>query len=526
MRVLIVGNGIIANLCALHLRNRLPADVEIVIVGPESPGGMPVVGEATIEITAQFLENQLGLGDYLRTTHYPKYALTYYFKLDPQNPDDRRYSVQCNERDPADLAPMPDWEGPMARPPSWQLNRAVFDRDIRVMVDEAPGIRRVLCKVTDVALNQQGHHQVVYQRDGEADGTLETDWLIDASGRRQILAKKLKLTKKAKTEQRNCFWFRLTGFDRHHLKNLDALGPMPASEGEPYHYDRYYSTHHFMGRGNWIWLIPMRTADGTELMSIGISSRPDVYPHTVRSMDDFMEHVAKEHPVITDLVASGNVEDTNIFNNYRYVIEQAYSVDRWCIVGDAAFAPDPLFSNGLAFSTVQLEQVGEMIARDCAGEHCPDYIAQLEKVFWKPVAGSQNTIAKWYETMDDPLLCAPRLHWIEVSYFYLVLPLIVNRCHIDPERLSMWSFMRDDGAPLELPKKLLTLRQKMKSVTPEHFVYHGKEKVNLRALTRVGDLKELREQQLEAANLLDAYTEELMDMWANASTRTDSPPPE
>ena len=32
-----------------------------------------------------------------------------------------------------------------------------------------------------------------------------------------------------------------------------------------------------MGRGNWIWLIPMRTEDDTELMSVGIVSRPDVY---------------------------------------------------------------------------------------------------------------------------------------------------------------------------------------------------------------------------------------------------------
>lgn len=515
MRVLIVGNGVVGNLAALYLRKRLPTNVEIVIVGPESRGGMPVVGESTIEITARFLENQLELGDYLRTTHYPKYALTYYFKLDFENPDDRRYSVQCNERDPTDLAPLPGWEGPMARPPSWQLNRSVFDRDIRVMVDKTPGIRRILGTVTDITLDPEALHVVAYRGDDQGHDTLGANWLIDASGRRQILAKKLKLTRKSRTAQRNSFWFRLSGFERDLLGQLDALGPMPPSEGEHYHYDRYYSTHHFMGRGNWIWLIPMRTADDSELISIGISSRPDVYPHSVRNMDDFMEHVSKEHPVITDLVETGTVEDTNTLNNYRYVIERAYSPDRWCIVGDAAFAPDPLFSNGLAFSTVQLEQVGEMIARDCAGEHSPEYIAQLEEIFWKPVVGSQNTIAKWYETMDDSLLCAPRLHWIEVSYFYVLLPLIVNRCHYDPERLPMFNYMRGDGVPIDVPKLLLNLREGIETATPDHFVYHGKEKVNLRALEQVGNLKELRAQFLAASEVLDRYTEELTGRWGS-----------
>lgn len=62
MRVVIIGNGIIANLGALYLRKRLPESTEIVIVGPTSRGGLPVVGESTKEITAMFLEEKLGLG--------------------------------------------------------------------------------------------------------------------------------------------------------------------------------------------------------------------------------------------------------------------------------------------------------------------------------------------------------------------------------------------------------------------------------------------------------------------------------
>jgi len=402
----------------------------------------------------------------------------------------------------------------MARPPSWQLNRSVFDRDLQRFVSDEGGIRRITGKVTGLQVRDDAAHTVSVDLQAGGAEDLEADWLVDASGRKQLLAKKLGLRNKPREKQRNCFWFRLNGFDRSIVSRIDALGPMPAGKGEPYHHERYYTTHHFMGKGNWIWLIPMRTPDDSELISIGLSSRPDVYPHRVSSVDDFLTHVSQEHPVIAELVASGTVEDTNVFNNYRYTVKQAYSENRWCMVGDAAFAPDPLFSNGLAFSTIQIEQVGEMIARDHSGGHDAAYIKRLEEIFWKPVVGSQNTIANWYETMDDALLCAARLHFIEVTYFYFLLPLIVNRCHYDPDRLDMWNYFQSSSNGIELPERLLALRRKVPKAEPRHFVYQGKEKVNLRALQRCEDVGELRSQLSDGTKLLDGYMKELVARWA------------
>ena len=76
MRVAIIGNGILANTGALYFKKRLPADVDVVMIGPDGRGGLPLVGESTIEITAQFLEGELGMGDYLCKNHYPKFGLT------------------------------------------------------------------------------------------------------------------------------------------------------------------------------------------------------------------------------------------------------------------------------------------------------------------------------------------------------------------------------------------------------------------------------------------------------------------
>ncbi len=510
MRVAFVGNSIVANMGALYLRKLLPEDVEIFKIGPTNRGGIPMVGESTIEITAQFLENKLGLAQYLRKKHCPKYALTYYFKLDPENPDDRSYSVHCNEREPRDLPPLEGWTGPMARPPSWQLNRHVFDKDLKVMAEEA-GIFHIDGQVKNIEIDRYaGHTMTIQQAHGE-NYTFTADWVIDTSGRACLLGKKFGLIQKP-AQQRNVFWFRLADFDRSILSDINALGPMPAGTGESYHYDRYYSTHHFMGHGNWIWMIPLRSEDNSKLISIGLTYRPDIYEYNIRSVNDFVDCVAKVHPVVSDFVASGQVVDTNMMHRYHYIAKQVYSSDRWGIAGDAACAPDPLFSNGLAFSTIQLEQLGALIQRDLEGEHEKGFAERLSTAFLGPVLNSQSAISHWYATMGDPFLSALRLNWIEISYFYMLLPMVVNRCHYEPKGLELWRLLQNTrrGRDVEIPKALLDLRAKIDQVHPEFFVYQGKEKINPRALEQVSSTNEIRKQIVEGSALQRKYYKDVI----------------
>jgi flavin-dependent dehydrogenase len=507
MRVAIIGNGIVANLGALYFSKRLPQSAEIMLIGPDSRGGLPVVGESTIEITTQFLEGQLGLGQYLRRNHLPKYSLTYYFKLDPDDPTDRTYSVHCTEREPADTRPLDGWKGPMARPPAWQLNRTTFDRDMRTEVAKLGRIERIDGTVTDVVLDGASGHTLTVKREKGGSRSLKADWVIDATGRKQLLGKKLGLVVKPEG-QRDCFWFRLADFDRSLLANLNALGPMPPAPGEAYHYDRYYSTHHFMGRGNWIWLIPMKADDDSELMSVGLVSRPDIYDHEVRTLEAFLENVSGVHPVVSEFVASGRVVDTNLLRRYHHVVSKVYSPDRWAIVGDAAFAPDPLFSNGLAFCTIQLEQLGEMITQDCEGNHSAEFVTALSDAFMAPVIGSQTAITNWYKSMDDAYLSSLRLNWIDFTYFYLLLPLVVNRCHFDPDRVALWKFLllgRGGQNGFDIPRRLADTRTMFDAPGPDHFIYNGKVKINPRALEKAADIDAVREQIQEGARLRRKY---------------------
>lgn len=510
MRIALIGNGILGNVGALYFKKKFP-EAEVYVIGPTDRGGLPVVGESIIEITALFLENHLDMAEYLMKNHLPKYALTYYFKLDLDDPSDRTYSVHCNEKGTDDVKPLPGWEGPMDRPASWLLNRDVFDKDIKQMVDDNGGIKRIYGLVNEFELNDGKPHVLQVKEENGNTTEVQVDWAIDCTGRKQIFARKMDLVVKPEG-QRDCFWFRVKGYDRDILKNIDALGPMPPEIGEPYHYDRYYSTHHFLGKGFWIWMIPMKAEDGGDVMSIGFTSHPDHCEADIRSMEDFQNYVSTIHPVVSELVASGEIVDTNLLKRYHYVTSQVYSKDRWAIIGDAAFAPDPLFSNGIAFGTIMLEQIGEMIRQDMEGTFDQKLVDTLSTAFAGPVLATQTAISNWYKTMHDPYLNALRLNWIEVAYFYMLLPMVANRCHYDPEMIPLWKILqnRPEESAFDLTNDLLEARKLFDKATPEHFIYMGKEKVNSKALKQVSNHKEIQEQILEGARIRDDYTKEVI----------------
>jgi hypothetical protein len=217
--------------------------------------------------------------------------------------------------------------------------------------------------------------------------------------------------------------------------------------------------------------------------------------------------------VVAEFVKSGRVVDTNLLRSYHYVSSPVYSADRWGIVGDAAFAPDPMFSNGLAFCTIQLEQLGQLIADDCEGALTEEFANALSEAFMAPVLASQTAITNWYMSMGDAYLSSLRLTWIEFAYFYMLLPLVINRCHYDPERLRFWKILQlglsENG--FEIPQELLDARALFDKPTAEHFLYKGEEKVNLRALDRVDDPMEIQQQIIEGGMLRKRYIQEVLE---------------
>src|SRR4029077_4570202 len=127
----------------------------------------PIVGESLVEVSVDFLL-ELGMGAYLVEKHYPKYGLTYYFKPDIDNPQDRTYVVD---------------EIPTAPPIlSFQINRFTFDREVRDR-NAQNGVHLIDGTVAGVEINGADLHIITVRNADGGEQTLNARWLVDATGR-------------------------------------------------------------------------------------------------------------------------------------------------------------------------------------------------------------------------------------------------------------------------------------------------------------------------------------------------------
>ena len=407
--VLVMGGGATGQLAAAYLRMRFPELRVAVVEGPHK--NRPIVGESLVEVSVDFLF-ELGLGPYLVEKHYPKYGLTYYFKLDIDDPADRTYIVDEIPTAPLLL--------------SFQINRFTFDREVRQRNLEN-GVQLIDGTVTGVDINSgDGLHAVTVYDSAGQKLTVRARWLVDATGRNRVLSKQLQLQETVK-EQKNVFWFRLMNFNPEILSRIRALKKQNRA------YVPYFATHHFFGKGNWIWCIPMRSSENLPLISVGITYRKDIYPHgEVRTMEQFLECVGREHPVVVELARSGEVVDTNFYGSYMWECRQRYSPDRWYIIGDAGDTVDPLYSVGLALSSVQIRQIAAIIQRELNGCDTREFTNDLDIVINAFQRSVTRDTTRLYECMGDAYQCHLRVHLAVTKLFHLGLPLVMNEYLWDP----------------------------------------------------------------------------------------------
>jgi len=187
---------------------------------------------------------------------------------------------------------------------------------------------------------------------------IRSRWIVDATGRKRLIGKKV--TNYIRPEkQRSTFWFRLRKFQ-------PFFDQIEVHRRRPWQFDPWLTTHHFMGRGYWIWCIPLELGRDN-LCSIGFTYRPDLFGRRICSVDDFLAEVDRDHPAVAAMVRSGEIVDTQMYLDYFYKSERLYSEDGWFLVGDTVRAVDPLYSNGISMTTIQVGQITESSSASAMG---------------------------------------------------------------------------------------------------------------------------------------------------------------
>jgi flavin-dependent dehydrogenase len=395
--VAILGGGIAGLTLALELKKTRPATSIVVIEKQEHPvpEAAHKVGESSVEVSAYYFRDVLGLEKHLQMHQLRKFGLRMFFSFEDNHDITRR--VEYGQIAQAPL-------------PAYQIDRGRMENSLS---EELPhqGISLLEgAKVQQITLQPESDDHLVRILYEEKEREIQARWVVDASGRSSLLKRQLGLAKKIE-HHANAIWFRI-GYQVNiddWSNDPDWLARVPTGE-------RWLSTNHLMGPGYWVWLIPL--ASGTT--SIGIVT--DASMHAFEEMNLFERALAwlyQHEPQCAEVVAQhrDKVQDFRVMKDYAYGCEQVFSSDRWCLVGEAAVAIDPLYSSGGDLIAIGNGLTCDLINRFLDGEDIEDLATAHSQMFLIFAEVWLVAYEKQYPLMGNAKVFVAKVIWDTVIYW-------------------------------------------------------------------------------------------------------------
>jgi flavin-dependent dehydrogenase len=356
--VAILGGGLAGLSLALQLKRRRPQTNVLVIEkrsGP-APDAAFKVGESTVENSAHYFADVLGLRDHLEEHQLFKFGLRFYLTAGDNSDITRRVEFAPTRKPPLD---------------TFQVDRGRFENELRRRVEEVGAEVMEGAKVTDIAMGDECH--VVTAEHGGESVSASARWLVDASGRASLLKRELGLLKDS-DHHINAAWIRLDGGLDHeqwgaHDPRWMARMPKAGLRG--------FSTTHLMGSGYWVWMIPLATGP----VSIGVCADPRLHPfEAINTQDSFIQWLLDHESQLGREVDArrGQIIDFLRIEDFSFDCERMLSPERWALTGEAAAFADPLYSPGSDFIAYANTWIDDVIVRDLDGEDWEDVVDRIE----------------------------------------------------------------------------------------------------------------------------------------------------
>ncbi len=392
--VTILGGGL-AGLCLARQLRREAPDASVVVVERTRrplPDAAHKVGESSVELGSRYFEHTLGLGAHLRERHLIKNGLRFF-------PGGGKTHALA---DRVEIGPPQ-----MPRVASFQIDRGRFETDLRAMC-EADGV--ALLEGVSVEAVSLGEPHTVTLDDGR---TLTSRWVVDATGRRRLLARQLGL-QEPNSHLAHAAWFRVRG-------RLDVDHLVPTSD-QPWHTRdldgiRWLSTNHLMGEGYWVWLIPLSTGH----TSVGIVTHGHVHPfESIRTLERARAWIAEHEPALDPHLDEHEVTDFLCLKDFSYSASRVFSSERWALVGEAGLFVDPFYSPGSDFIALANAFAGELIRADLDGRSITQEAAHFDFFFRRLATISTATYEGAAKAYGQPRVMAAKIYWDNTNYWSFV----------------------------------------------------------------------------------------------------------
>ena len=344
--VVIIGGALAGASAGLLLRREHPS-VRVLIIERGEAFDFKV-GESTSEVAGYFLSRVLNLGGWLGREQIAKNGLRFWF-----NGQGNTELKKCVEIGPK----------LQVRLPAWQLDRSRLDAHVLSEAVEAGCMLWRPATVTAVNVDGPGPHSLTVRRAGQPDVAVTASWVIDASGKAAVLARKRGTLVPLEAHPTSSMWCR-----------FQSVGDMDSDEfarAFPCVKDRiwttrYNATNHITGDGWWAWIIPLKGGE----VSVGITWDRRIYtPPSVGSIPERLLAAMAGHPVAEWLLRGARPveQDARTYTGVAYRSTEVAGPG-WAMVGDAVGFMDPLYSHGIDFVGNTVTAVTRLVSADLRGE--------------------------------------------------------------------------------------------------------------------------------------------------------------
>lgn len=309
-RVVIVGGGPAGSVAALCLR-KLGRDV-VVLEREKFPRYR--VGESLLPGTMAIL-TRLGIMDKIKAANFVEKRAATFIWGPEQTPWTFTFSTPKT--------------APWVYDHAYQVTRAEFDQILLDAARERGADVREEHEVTGIQADGNGSPVAVGWKNGDSSGTLEGDFIIDASGSRGIIAKKLKMRQFDQYFQNMAIWSYYKGGKRFQGDLDGNIFSVAFEEG-------------------WIWIIPLKD----DIYSVGVVTDKSASARMRNSgLETFYQKCLEMCPLAMEILANATrCEDVRVMREWAYDAS-SLSLGRAFLCGDSACFIDPLFSQGVHLAT-------------------------------------------------------------------------------------------------------------------------------------------------------------------------------
>ncbi|MBC21013.1 MAG: halogenase [Planctomycetaceae bacterium] len=409
--VTVLGGGLAGLSFALQCQREVPHANITVLERREHPvpEAAHKVGESTVEVAAHYFGEILGLKQHIVDDQLPKLGLRFFFPADGNERIEQRLELGGKRYAPC---------------PSYQLDRGRFENYLGDLCLER-GIRFLdQASIKDITIATGGQHSVIFDLHGDQQ-QIQSRWLIDASGRRAFVKRKLGLQMPS-PHTANAAWFRF----KKHVKIDQWCDDADWQDGHQGKTGRWYSTNHLMGTGYWVWLIPL--ASGSTSMGI-VAAEPFHQLSDFNSFDKALSWLETHEPQCAAAVRDhrNELQDFRALRHYSHESKQVFSANRWGITGEAGFFHDPFYSPGSDFIAFANTFLADLVRRDLGGRGFRIRAFTYDRIFKRFYYGTLTAYQNQYELFGDSTVMPVKILWDYLIYWSITAFIFMQgrMCH-------------------------------------------------------------------------------------------------